>query len=564
MRSSITRGILASLGLLFTVQAMAQQVVTVRDADIPPGANVTWTADKVYVLEGIVFVDPGATLTIEPGTVIKGATGQGNNASGLVVTRDAKIFAEGTPDRPIIFTSIEDDPVGSLTYQDRGLWGGVVILGRASTNNPTEGGEKQVEGVNELVGPGDDRATYGGNDDDHSSGVFRYVSIRHSGINVGDQAGNEIQGLTLGGVGRGTVIEYVESFASADDGFEWFGGTVNTKYLVSAFNADDSFDWDEGFRGKGQYWFAIQATDGAGAAAEMDGALGNEFHEPYAIPQVWNATYIGPGVEALPEGDRAEMLIFRDNSGGKYFNSIFTEFNAAEGGLAITIERVEGDAAKPVDSEDRLAQGDLVLQGNIWYGFGAGNELSQFAPQPWANAYLADPSNGNRVASPMLRGIDREGMGGLDPRPQKNSPAWTTNYSPEDAFFDRVPWVGAFGLANWLEKWTALDQLGFVGLVPTSRELTTSGLPARFELDQNYPNPFNPATTIQYALPEAQNVRLVVFDMLGREMARLVDGLQSAGTYTVSFDAAHLPSGLYLYRLEGNNTVETRKMLLLK
>lgn len=258
--------------ILIPVFLLAQSKPTrmIKDSDIPVGSNVTFSADTLYVLDGMVFVDSLATLTIEAGTVIKAKDGQDTEASGLVVTRDAKIFAEGTADRPIIFTSINDDLNGNLDYTYRGEWGGVVLLGRAPTNN---GGDKSVEGVNEIDAV---RSRYGGTDANHSSGVFRYVSIRHTGINVGSSTGNEIQGLTCGAVGAGTVIEYVESYASGDDGFEFFGGTANTRYLVSAFCSDDAFDWDQGFNGKHQFWFAIQAPDEAGRIAEMDGAGGNE------------------------------------------------------------------------------------------------------------------------------------------------------------------------------------------------------------------------------------------------------------------------------------------------
>ncbi|HKL15545.1 MAG TPA: hypothetical protein VJ915_07905, partial [Balneolaceae bacterium] len=252
--------------LLFVpISAMAQTTVTVS-------SNITtdteWTADNEYLLDGMIFVTDDADLYIEAGTTVRGAFGQDLDASGLVITRGSRIFAEGTAENPIIFTA-EDD---GLTKDDVGEWGGLVILGRATTNNATEG---TIEGVNEissdpaLVG-------YGGTDDMDDSGILRYVSIRHTGINIGSSSGNEIQGLTMGGVGAGTTIEYVESFASGDDGYEWFGGTVHARYLVSAFNNDDAFDWDQGFRGKGQFWFAIQDSDQTGRAAEMDGAGGNE------------------------------------------------------------------------------------------------------------------------------------------------------------------------------------------------------------------------------------------------------------------------------------------------
>ena len=179
---------MASFALAANAQNAQQVVVT--DASINAGDVVTWTSNNEYLLDGMVFVESGAKLYIEAGTVIKAEDVSGNQSSGLVISQGGKIFAEGTASNPIIFTSKYDDLQGSLTYQDRGLWGGVILLGYAPTNNA---GIRQIEGVNEIVGAGDNRADYGGNDPDDSSGVMRYVSIRHTGKAVGDQAGNEIQ-----------------------------------------------------------------------------------------------------------------------------------------------------------------------------------------------------------------------------------------------------------------------------------------------------------------------------------------------------------------------------------
>lgn len=206
---------------------------------------------------------------------------------------------------------------------------------------------------------------------------MRYISIRHTGISVGDQAGNEIQGLTLGGVGRGTTIEYVESFASGDDGFEWFGGTVDAKYLVSAFASDDSYDWDEGFNGRGQFWFSIQGPDAAGRMAEMDGAIGDEQAEPYTLPVMMNATYLGDGKDnqMAIEGDGSQGLIFRDNTGGTYGNSIFGDFKGQPNSPALTIEDVANPATQ--DSRNRLESGDLRLINNFWFDFAIGNSIEE-------------------------------------------------------------------------------------------------------------------------------------------------------------------------------------------
>ena len=212
--------------------AFAQSTVTVTDDDI--NGDVTWTANNTYVLDGFVFVEDGETLTIEPGTVIKGKPGQAENSSALIIAQGGKIYANGTPSKPIIFTAEADNLNGNLPLDTRGLWGGVIVLGKAGINTAT--GVGQIEGIPST----EPRGAYGGNDDTDNSGVIRYVSIRYGGTDIGE--GNEINGLTMAGVGSGTRIEYVEVFNNKDDGFEWFGGTVNCKYLVSAFNGDDAFD----------------------------------------------------------------------------------------------------------------------------------------------------------------------------------------------------------------------------------------------------------------------------------------------------------------------------------
>lgn len=554
--------LMLSFVLLLPFTGIAQNLITITDTDLEAGETYVWTSDNEYLLDGVVFVEEGAELYIEPGTIVRGAIGQGNDASALVVTRGAKIFAEGTANNPVIFTAEEDD--GTLTSDDRGLWGGVVLLGRATTNNPEP---KQIEGINELTAEGDDRAVYGGNDDNDNSGILRYVSIRHTGIAIGDQAGNEIQGLTLGGVGRGTIIEYVESYASADDGFEWFGGTVDGKYLVSAFTSDDNFDWDEGFSGRGQFWFAIQGGDEAGRIAEMDGsATSAENTEPFALPIVSNVTYIGAGADAFPfpSGDGNEALIFRDNTGGEYHNSIFTDFGS-EQGLAITIEDVSGEDT--FDSRTRLEQGDLALKNNIWFGFSAGDNIEDYIPQDFVRAYLTAPENNNQVTDPMLRGIDRsQGSGLLDPRPDEASPAWNAAVPLSDPWFTSSRFIGAFDGRNWMEGWTALDQKGYLNNeLVTDIEEVYSTVPASVSLYQNFPNPFNPSTQIEFALPESQLVSLAVFDMLGRQVATLANReMLSAGTHTLVFDASNLSSGVYIYRLTSRDIVLTKQMTLIK
>ena len=554
----------------------ARPTVTVTDASINAGESVMWTADNVYILDGIVFVEDGASLTIEEGTVIKANDGQNVNASALVVSRGGKIYANGTKDNPIIFTSVQDNISSDdlLDYTSRGLWGGVILLGHAGTNNPGDatGDYKSVEGVNTIVADGDLRAQYGGTKDDDSSGSMTYVSIRYTGMNIGEESGNEIQGLTLGGVGAGTNLDYIEVYSSGDDGVEFFGGTVGIKHFVSVFNADDAVDFDQGWRGKGQHWFVLQGTDKAGAAAEQDGAGGDEFYTPFAIPTIYNVTYVGNGVgNTSTETDRGELLMFRDNAGGHYANSIFTDFDNSKGGYALTIEDVDNTGAKTEDSQKRWEAGDLTLSNNLWWGFGAGNDPLAFVNATDAAAVVTGlVAAGNVVEDPKLAGVSRAIVpdGGLDPRPNGNSAAWTMPRKElplSDPFFMATDYVGAFGGDNWMQGWTALDQLGHLGNLysPVDRELGTE-LPESIALDQNYPNPFNPSTTISYALNRDAQVTLKVYDLMGREVATLVQGLGMAGHHTVSFDASRLATGTYIYRLTAGATSVQKVMTLLK
>lgn len=544
-------------------------VIQVTDADIAAGSNVVWTSDNTYMLNGFVFVDDGASLTIEAGTVIKGMPGQGENASALIVARGGMIFANGTRQAPIIFTAEADDVNDpfDLPADTRGQWGGVIILGNATLNSgdedeATPGIQTAIEGIPTT----EPRGQYGGPDDNDNSGVFRYCSIRYGGTDIG--AGNEINGLTMGGVGSGTTIEYVEVYNNQDDGYEWFGGTVNTRYLVSAFNGDDSFDIDQGWRGMNQFWFVIQAEEIGDRAGEHDGATKPEDGIPYATPQIWNATYIGSGVDA-PNPDNPEALKLRDNWAGAYYNSIFTDFV----GAGVDLE----DLPSGEDSWARMLDGTLKLAGNIWWGFGAGNDLAGVADcsgdgcsdDTEVQNHLA--ANDNRIVDPLLRGISRISNGGLDPRPLAGSPALTGAMTPPAGFYTPVPYVGAFGPTDndlWIDGWTFLSELGIVvqGVIPTviAEESALEAVPNGFELDQNHPNPFNPNTTIRYALPLGGEVQLTVYNTAGQQVSTLIDGYRTAGTYSVSLDASDLSSGTYYYRLETASGVQTRSMTLLK
>ncbi len=409
------------------------------------------TADRVWILDGFVFVQAGQTIEIEAGTVIKGLPGQGGGASALVVSRGGKIIADGTKDAPIIMTGLADDLQGSVPDDAEALWGGLIVLGNAPTNNLAEGGQKAIEGLPTDGLNGD--PLYGGDDANDNSGVLRYISIRHGGSLIGGD--NEINGLTLGGVGAGTTIEYIEVWSNLDDGIEWFGGTAQAKYLVSSWIGDDALDYDEGFTGKVQ--FALIWSNKANAkddswGGEHDGGVGNnEGVEPYALPEFYNITYLGD--EGL-----LGTLLFRDNAGGEYHNSIFTNF---EKGVSLEV-RTDIESAY-----DRLVAGDLKMENNIWYNIADGTPANIFTiitggtvsadVKDEATDYFVDyfTSAGNLTDNPELSGVV----------PAANA-AVTTGLStvPDDGFFEQANYKGAFApgeepwIAGWTKTWEVLNK----------------------------------------------------------------------------------------------------------
>jgi len=435
------------LAVLFTALVFVMTACSKDNDDNPPPepdeytiiddgsgtGTTTWKSGKIYFLEGFVFVNAGQTLTIEPGCVIKGKSGQGENASALIIAKNGKIMAEGTADNPIIFTTEADDLNGSVSITDRGLWGGLIILGNAKLNSSP--GESQIEGIPTS----EPRGRYGGDNDADNSGILKYVSIRHGGTDIG--AGNEINGLTLGGVGSGTVIDYVEVIANKDDGVELFGGKPQLKHILIAYVGDDSFDYDEGFRGKGQFWCAIQDTNEGDRLGEHDGGTDPETGTPFAIPTIYNATYIGRGADAAKR-----VITFRDNAGGHYLNSIFTD--QAQG---VDIENLE----EAQDTYKQFQDGNLTLQNNVFWnvadGTGSGifkisgsgaNEVDSLAAIEAFAAYFDDAMN--VVANP---GISKDNL--------VPSNAQTDNLADyNDSWFDAVNYKGAFGSDNWAAGWT--------------------------------------------------------------------------------------------------------------
>lgn len=232
-------------------------------------ANTTWETGKVYILQSRIAVVAGVTLTIQPGVVVKGQAGTGANATALLIARGGKLMAEGTADAPIIFTSVADEIMpGEIASPNldpvlNGLWGGLLVLGYAPISADVS--PAQIEGIP----PSDQNGLYGGDVADDNSGVIKYISIRHGGANIGE--GNEINGLTLGGVGSGTIIENVEIVSNQDDGIEWFGGTVVVRNAVIWNAGDDAVDTDQSWGGTLDNFIVINPGD---ECFELDGPEG--------------------------------------------------------------------------------------------------------------------------------------------------------------------------------------------------------------------------------------------------------------------------------------------------
>ncbi len=528
--------------------APATQTVNITDNDTAPGGNYFWTNDKVYVIDGLVFIEAGATLTIEAGTVIK-FTDRADlgNPSALVVARGAKVYAEGTAECPIIFTAAADDVSNPLDLgpTDNALWGGIVILGSGVTQK-NGNSEVSVEGISTA----EPRGLYGGNNNADNSGVLRYASIRHGGRQIA--SGSELNGLTLGAVGSGTTLEYVEVYANSDDGIEFFGGAPNLKYAIVAFAEDDSYDWDEVYTGKGQFWFSIQRPDIADAGGELDGTTPDDL-TPYSNPTVYNWTHIGSGPGAAASNPIG--LLFRAGTAGKVANSIVTEMKNK------AIE-VQDKNAGVNDAHQKLLSGELQILSNVFWANGANTQINAGSTgiirvtsgqptqdDPTASALIAElVDNGSVVENPGIRSISRIQNQLLDPRPSANGAAYAGTlaaYPTGDAFFTAVDYRGAFPAEEsglWLRDWSTLWRNQHANLVTSVTQRQDDALLAKFQI---FPNPAQSQAglTIETTFEEEGSITIYALD--GRQLRQMevtttgmsranIGGLQP-GMYVVKF-----------------------------
>lgn len=492
------------------------------------GYKYTFTADKVWRLDGRVFVqgpydvngDPAMpeTLYVEPGTIIKGGRDIDNPSgqpSALIICRGGYAEMVGTAACPIIMTHVNDDVNTPETEEDGyALWGGLIILGASAVCGPDGDSWYFIEGIDPLEEPV--RTRYGAGDDDapenplpdypvveedHNSGIYQYISIRHGGFRLGDA--NEINGMTMGGLGYGTTIDHIEVFQNEDDGYEWFGGTVCCKYLVSAYQGDDFFDYDECFRGELQFLLAVHDDDDGDRTFETDGNHNDEEFN-FSEPNVFNFTLLGPG-ELHPGTEVA--FKWKESVGGHYNNGVVHNYLAvaAIDELGGTVED-PGACAAPFDSEFRVCMGQLTLASTMMWNIGIALPNTVTPPYPgsaytafgqtstvgacfngdvnWAAFYAFDQFTGcaaanawtnNAIDDPLLTSVvgtysDDQGAQTLDPRPTAGSPLLAgngavivappaTNPSGAPTCIEATAYWGAFapGVPLWTDCWTYLS-----------------------------------------------------------------------------------------------------------
>jgi hypothetical protein len=428
-----------ALGQTVEVRSLSG-TLTADDADA--SGNITLTNDIVWTIEGGVFVGndkaDSVNLVIEPGTIIFGRSG----SDYLVVSRDSKIEAIGSAAEPIIMTSF-NDVVGDEV--SAGQWGGVIILGNAPTTKcPQDGTEcsLQVEGV-------EGGAVFGGDDSEDSSGTLNYLVVKYAGFEIAPD--NELNGITFGGGGSGTTVDYVQVHANADDGVEFFGGSVNAKHLVLTSIQDDSVDWDNGFNGKLQYVYIEHASDNSdanrGIEGDGDGGDGLDF----SLPQIANITIIGNDFNT-DETD-SEGVLLRDQTGAHIYNMLIT-------GSAGMGECLEMDTDDTVQAN--LDDGDISISYSVISCAESFNTPDGFTDvESW---FTAETTN------ELVAFDDRANLGlNIDGTLTSQSALLTqgTDASAVDTFFEANTFVGAVGISSddWREGWAFGFGGGEVGVV---------------------------------------------------------------------------------------------------
>jgi hypothetical protein len=409
----------------------------------------TLTKDKKYLVVGQVFVRNGQTLTIEPGTVI---FGDKRTRGVLVVDRGGKMIAEGTAAEPIVMTSNQEAGV-----RDRGDWGGLVILGNAPTNQP----EPAIEGITPEV-------IFGGTNDNDNSGVYKYLRVEFAGIEL--TPNNETNSITMGGVGRGTLMEYCMVSFGGDDGFEWFGGNVDGKYFISFNSWDDCWDVDFAYSGRVQFGLSVRypsyADQSGSNSFECDNGPNDNDVQPYTTGVFSNFTCIGPikTGDRISNGNFQHNLDLRRRTAVTIANSVFTGFPR---GMRMN---------QPSVLDQYTTLGNGLLHNNIMVGTansslflgGSGVNPSDVEAYWRANNQVIDGPNSDAITTSLGLSPDifyGNNLANNYPGAGKFTVTGGTlasgaDFTPaklNDSYFDKVQFRGAFGATDWTAGWAEFD-----------------------------------------------------------------------------------------------------------
>ncbi|MGS2764355.1 hypothetical protein [Sinomicrobium sp. M5D2P9] len=446
------------------------------NGDVIVDHDITLTSGNTYVLNNYFRVQSGVTITIEPGVIIRGnQTGNGCSiAPGtLVIERGGKIEADGTVTDPIVFTSNQTSP-------EPGDWGGVVVLGRASVNiaNPGIPGTSDGVGAIEGLPTPNNTGLYGQNPpvNNDDSGIIRYVRIEYAGDEIGEA--NELNGLTLGGVGSGTTLEYIQVSYGLDDGFEFFGGTVNAKYLVANRNGDDDFDTDQGYNGNLQFGVSIREQNGNWlSSAPLNGSETNGDDDDDYLPRpnnftqanFSNFTFVGPyqnNCSGTVNPNYSSGIYFRDDSDQNIYNTVILGF---ESGI-----RINDAGAANFNTSTTLADNLIDVRNTTIVipapGQGARlGTLDDATGLNFNNTFLTPALNNNIVTafSCTTSGFTMGDRVGLrdgawsignqpDLRPEAGSGLLnSSSFTGLPGYFQQVTYRGAFGPNDsWMDGWT--------------------------------------------------------------------------------------------------------------
>lgn len=387
-----------------------------------------------YILKGYVYVTEGATLTFEAGSLIQSDI---QEKGALIIERGAKLIASGTAQNPIVFTS--GKPAGSRAPGD---WGGIILLGKAPTNRPLDPAPTIEGGVGRQ---------YGGTDPIDESGILRYVRIEFAGIAA--EPGSEINGLTLGGVGSGTIIENVQVSFGNDDAYEFFGGTVNAKNLVAFATADDDFDFDFGYTGKIQFAVSCRKPDfvdggDAGNGIECDNDAASSTATPRTRPQLSNFTFIGPNDAAGTAANHNFSNRFRRSAQFVLRNSIL--MGHPDAGFSMESLNTLNDYY--VNGLSEFKNNLVHAITNPYKSDNAAVTAAQIQTKAESEGCITYPTAAGIMLTNPFYSLAPDFL------PQAGSPALTgASFTGMNAFFTSTTYRGAFGTTNWTANWTNWD-----------------------------------------------------------------------------------------------------------